>query len=456
MLTGFFNYSLRRRLLVSATILLLVFLGMMGVGLNKAFEQSVLSNAEDALKNQVLLLIANIDIDEGRILVPEVLSEARLSQTESGLFAQINTPNDGSIWQSGSLLGAQLPQLDSVLGGFEFYQRPKVSDGLGWMQAPSLFAITFGGAWETEQGDILFSITLAERTTQYDKRLAQYQQQILIWLVVLGAALLALLLLSLSWALTPLVRVTRQVGEIEQGSRQRFDEDYPLEVSGLTQNLNQLLNFEEQRITRQRQVLGNLAHSLKTPIAVLRGVAYADSNSQVAHEQLASMQNIIDYQLQSASAVGRRRFGSPIDIRKYTQQILDSLQKLHKQKNLLTQMDIADHVVFYGDQGDWMELVGNLLDNAFKWASASVQIEVNNQRLDAHRSATCIVVKDDGAGIDQQLKTTILERGVRLDSQTPGHGLGLHIVKGIVDAYEGELSISDNSPQGTVFQVILN
>jgi len=110
-----------------------------------------------------------------------------------------------------------------------------------------------------------------------------------------------------------------------------------------------------------------------------------------------------------------------------------------------------------------MELAGNLLDNAFKWAKSEVSIRVSNTSLSAavgssasHRLATLLVVEDDGVGIDDELKATILQRGVRLDSQTPGHGLGLHIVKGIVEAYDGELSIEDTQSQGTRFTVKLN
>ena len=450
------NYSLRRRLLVSASLLLIGFLGVMGVVLHNAFKQSVLSNAEDALKNQVLLLMTNIDVIDRQVIVPAVLSEPRLSQADANLFAQIATSSQAPVWQSDSLLGAKLPQLNSQLGEFLFHEKVNIQDGLGWAKKPTLYLMTFGAEWESENGDLPITITVAERTGAYARKLREYRHQIFLWLSILGIALLALLLSLLSWILKPLSKVATQVGEIEQGKRQRFDEEYPNEVSRLTQNLNQLLNFEEQRINRQKDVLGNLAHSLKTPIAVLKGISYSDHNKGEAEQQLAAMQNIIDYQLQGASAVGRRRFASPIGVRKSTQQIIDSLQKLHADKQLKVVMDVADEVAFYGDQGDFMELLGNLLDNAFKWASTEVQVSVSNSDLRSKRSALKIEVADDGVGIDSELKNTILQRGVRLDSQTPGHGLGLHIVKGIVEAYDGQLSIEDNEPNGTVFSVVLN
>lgn len=438
--------------------MLLVFLGTMAVALNRAFEHSVLSNAEDTLRSQALLLMSNVDVVDNKMLVPEVLSEARLSQTDSTLFAQISNADEGVIWRSPSLLGQSLPLMSSVLGEYQF------SDNLEWRPKPKIYSLTLGIEWETEQGDLPFTVQIAEYSASYDKRLARYQRQFGLWLLLLGGVLLVLLLLLLNWAIKPLARVTKQVGEIEQGSRQRFDEDYPQEVSRLTQNLNQLLNFEEQRITRQKEVLGNLAHSLKTPIAVLRGLHYNEVNKETAQQQLTSMQTIIDYQLQSASAVGRRRFAKPLLIKEVTEQTINSLTKLHRDKALNVDIDITNDTVFYGDKGDWMELVGNLLDNAFKWAESQVSIQVQNTALESgaesHRLGLEIMVSDDGAGIDDSLKLKILQRGVRLDSQTPGHGLGLHIVKGIVDAYNGSLDIQHNTineqTKGTRFTVNLN
>ena len=445
-------YSLRRRLLISATLVLLVFLGLMSAGLSKAFEQSVLSNAEDALRNQVLLLIANIDVDGDKIVVPPFLPEARLTQPDSSLFAQIQIDGKGVVWKSRSLLENTLPELDSTLGNFEFYQ------SVDWPNKPEIYSTTLGVEWETDEGELAFTVQLAEHAAAYKTRLARYKRQVAVWLLVLASCLLILLLMLLGWALNPLKRVTRQVGEIEEGSRQRFDEDYPLEVSRLTQNLNQLISSEEQRIGRQKEVLGNLAHSLKTPIAVLTGLKYQSDNEAEVRTQLSSMQNIIDYQLQSASAVGRRRFAKPILVAKPVQQIVSSLSKLHQDKGLQVTVSLDQDLQFFGDQGDWMELAGNLVDNAFKWANQTVSITASKVPLDdgqSHRSGVYLVVEDDGPGINEELKQTILQRGVRLDSQTPGHGLGLHIVKGIVEAYNGDVEITDGENAGTRFCITL-
>ena len=451
-------YSLRRRLLISAALLLLLFLGAMALGLNNVFKQSVLSNAEDGLRNEILLLMSNIDVIEGNIIVPEVLSEPRLSQMDSNLFAQIVDQNQTIIWKSPSLLERDLPLLAHRLGEFVFY------DEVAWPDQAAIYSMTLGVEWETEQGDIPFTVQVSEHSLAYIKRLARYQQTFGLWLVILGVVLLTLLLLLLSWALKPLKKVALQVSEIEAGQRQRFDEDYPLEVNRLTANLNQLLQFDEQRINRQKEVLGNLAHSLKTPIAVLKGLDWHNSkeledNQKEANEQLSTMQNIIDYQLQSASTIGRRHFNKPVEVRSITKQILNSLQKLHKGKDLEVNLECSDQVVFYGDQGDWMELAGNLLDNAFKWTDSQVFVQIQNintNDIGSNRAPVELIVEDNGAGIADDLKHQILQRGVRLDSQTPGHGLGMHIVKGIVEAYNGSLIIDDAKPSGVRFTITLN
>jgi len=429
----------------------------MALALNNAFKKSVLSNAEDGLRNEVLLLISNVDVIDGKIEAPVVFSDPRLSQMDSNLFAQIIDSANQVVWRSPSLLENTLPIVDSRLGEFIFYEKSQ------WAGQPDIYSMTLGLEWETEQGDIPFTIHVSEHSASYLKRLARFQRTFGLGLLVLGALLLALLLALLGWALKPLNKVTRQVSEIEAGQRQRFDEDYPREVSRLTRNLNQLLNSEEQRINRQKEVLGNLAHSLKTPIAVMKGFDWShqnacDANKKEADTQLSTMQNIIDYQLQSASTVGRKRFNKPIEIRSATEQIISSLNKLYKDKQVNVSFECDQRVVFYGDQGDWMELAGNLLENAFKWTNSNIRVKINNVVDDSqsNRSAIFLMVEDDGQGIDALVKEKILQRGVRLDSQTPGHGLGMHIVKGIIEAYDGQIDIEDATPSGVRFSVTLN
>ena len=422
----------------------------MSVALSRAFEQSVLSNAQDALRNQVLLLIGNLEFEEGRVVMPTPIPEPRLSQAESSLFADIRDANGDVLWQSRSLLGEELPAPSSQLGEFQF--RPD----LRWSSQPRLYQMTLGVSWETSQGDVPLVVRVAEHARVYQRRIDDYRQQLLVWLSVLGLALLAILLAVFGWALKPLGRVIRQVGLIETGKRRRFDEDYPEEVNRLTQNLNQLLEHEEKRIEQQKEVLGNLAHSLKTPIAILSGLDYSHQNQVEVDQQLASMRTIIDYQLQSASAVGRTRFARPLAVYGVSQDIMNSLRKLYVDKALTLEFSMPETLQFFGDKGDWMELLGNLTENACKWARKRVSVHIDTApSTDQNRPEIHMVIADDGPGIAADLRETILQRGVRLDSQTPGHGLGMHIVKGIVQAYGGELEIGESQWGGAQISVRL-
>ena len=450
-------YSLKRRLLLLSTVLVVLFLGVMGAGLNSAFEESVIDNAKNSLRNQILLLMSSIEVEGGKVIAPAEVFEPRLLKLDSDLFAQIEepSPQDASslaiVWRSASLLDRDLPSNQSSLGEFMFFPN------LDW-NGDRINVMTLAVEWETTQGTTPFLVKVGESNSEYISRLARYKRQVLIWLSLFGGALIVLLLGMLDWTLKPLERVRRQVAGIEEGDRRRLDEDYPLEVTRLTKNLNNLLDFEEQRIDRQKEVLGNLAHSLKTPIAILKGLDFNSSLKPEVDEQLGSMENIINYQLQSASTIGRRHFSKAISIEEPTQKIVRSLQKLYSTKEIHLQVEIHDGVSFFGDEGDWMEVIGNLCENAFKWCERRISLKIVNlaESDGSRRLPVSIVIQDDGPGINADSKDKILQRGVRLDSQIPGHGLGMHIVKGIVEAYEGSIAISASDyDTGTKFSIIL-
>lgn len=441
--------------------MVVIFLGLMGAALNRAFEESVVDNAKNALRNQILLLISSIEVDQGNVMPPIGVSEPRLLQPDSDLFAQIEVPSAQPsqeesvdsiiVWRSASLLDRDLPLNDGSMGEFKFLSNQQ------W-NGERINLMTLAVEWETESGMTPFMVRVGESNQTYIKRLARYKNQVLVWLSLFGGALIVLLLGMLGWTLKPLERVRKQVADIEEGDRHRLDEDYPLEVTRLTKNLNKLLDYEEQRIDRQKEVLGNLAHSLKTPIAILKGFDFSPSVKSEVVEQLGSMENIINYQLQSASTVGRRHFSKAIKINEPTQKLVRSLQKLHSTKEIDVEIEIPKGTVFFGDEGDWMEVVGNLIENAFKWCEQRISITIINSEEvhGSRRLPISVVVQDDGPGIDADSRDKILQRGVRLDSQTPGHGLGMHIVKGIVQAYDGSIDVSESDfGEGTKISITL-
>ena len=447
------NYSLRQRLLVSASFILFCFLSFAGIALYKSFQNSVLTSAEYALRGHLFVLMSVIDVQDNELIVPAVLPDSRFAQINSGLYAQITDQKGRLLWQSFSLGEGELAGLTAVLGQFKLFENIVANQDISKVHAMSL-----GVSWQLEDDTTMpLNLYVAESVMPYQKRMLQYRKTLWLWLGGLGLMLLLLQFALLIWSTKPLSRMVQQISDIEQGKRKRFDNDYPLEVKKLTNSLNKLLAHEERQIEHQRNVLGNLAHSLKTPIAVLRGMWEGNKQgSEQAFKHLDSISDIIDYQLHRASAVGRRHFVEPIFCKPEIDRLIQSLKKVHKSKKITVDIVGSNQVLFYGEQGDLLEMVGNLLENAFKWCESSVKVEFSNMRIsDEVRPALQVIVTDDGKGIEEKKRDLILKRGVRADTLEPGHGIGLAIVKEIVDAYEGELSIEANQPNGTRFIVIL-
>jgi two-component system sensor histidine kinase PhoQ len=267
----------------------------------------------------------------------------------------------------------------------------------------------------------------------------------------MAAAALLALLAALAWGLRPLRTVAAEVRAIESGAQQRLTRDYPKELKHLTDNINALLLHEHAQQVRYKNALGDLAHSLKTPLAVLRGIGDSvGEQSPTLNEQIDRMDNIVQYQLQRAATTGRSALTTPIPLRPTLERLLTTLHKVYRDKGVTVELALQEAVAFRGDEGDLMELLGNLLDNAFKWAAGTVRISAH-----ASRSVLELCVEDDGPGIEDAQAAQVLQRGVRLDENTPGHGIGLPMVRDIVEAYEGRLTIKRSDRGGARIAIFL-
>jgi two-component system sensor histidine kinase PhoQ len=267
----------------------------------------------------------------------------------------------------------------------------------------------------------------------------------------------------LRWSLTPLRRVASDMARVEHGDSAHLDSQYPQELVGLTDRINAFIASEREQRTRYRHTLADLAHSLKTPLAVIRSQVESPMDGDDAARrtgvlaQVRRMDELVAYQLSRAATSGRQTFASAVPIAGHAEDLVRSLEKVYAAKNLLCEFDIDDGAVFYGEQGDLLELMGNLLENAFKWAGHRVLLVVRQQPLPGHsRAGLRLSVEDDGPGIAADQVEKVLQRGVRGDERVQGHGIGLSIVQDIVHAYKGELVV-DHSPEfgGARFSVTL-
>lgn len=435
---------------MAASAVLVVFLGLTGMALDRAFRESALNAVQDRLQAQVYLLLgaAELSPSNNRLTVPDSLPEARYSTPGSGLYAAVTARGGQPVWQSRSMIGWDIPFPQPAHPG------ESVFEAVASVQGARLFALSFMVLWQTEAGPgQRYTFHVAESRDIFANQVAGFRKSLWVWLGVATLVLLGVQGATLRWSLSPLRQVARELMEIEAGLRTELTTGYPKEIQHLTGNLNALVHQNQRRLTRYRNALGDLAHSLKTPLAVLSGAIEDLQTSQVSkrtiEEQIGQLGQTVEYQLQRAAASGRTPLHVPVSVAPCARKVVDSLAKVYRDKRLRCELDVASDAEFYGDQGDLFEVLGNLVDNAFKWARSRVIVCARPVTHGLDRGSGLVLeIQDDGPGIAQGELRSILHRGVRADPYTPGHGIGLAVVRDMVeDVYQGTLEI-DRGPLG--------
>lgn len=436
--------SLTSRLTLAASLVLATCLGLAGYALDRAFRDAAENAVRERLQAHIYGLLAAADLDpRGNIELPPSLPEERYQRPGSGLYAQV-TRSDGTVaWQSPSQLGRDLPTMATVATGDWRFER----------HASGLFMLGLGVVWDMNNKSFAYTFGVSEEPTAYLAQVSSFRQGLWIWFAALAAGLLIAQLFVLRWGLKPLRHAEHDLAAVEAGAQEALTGQYPRELRGLTDNLNALLRTERGRLARYRDALADLAHSLKTPLAVLRGAGQAqDANDdaelrQVLREQTERMSQIVDYQLQRAATSGRSALLAPVAVAPLLQRIVKSLEKVYAARGFTFAVAIPADLQFRCDEADLMELSGNLLDNACKFARHNIHIQAASQRTDSGSRLT-LQIEDDGPGIAPAQREAVLSRGVRTDSSVPGQGIGLAVVRDIVQAYGGQIEIGQSETLG--------
>jgi two-component system sensor histidine kinase PhoQ len=265
-----------------------------------------------------------------------------------------------------------------------------------------------------------------------------------------GATLFFILaqLLALGWGLRPLLVMQREVRELEQGTRSELSNEYPVELSGLAENLQRFASHEAQQRVRYRQALDNLAHSLKTPLSVLRNALVEVAiDKGLVKDQIDRMQDPVSRQLARVVVAAPVMLSAQIDVAHAARQLVRTLEVAFPKVDLL--LEFHTHPKLRIDEGDLLEILGNIIENACKYSKYSVCISVDQvSAAQANEAGIVITIEDDGPGIPNAMREDVLSRGLRLDTQVAGQGIGLAVAKELVTLYEGRLSISDSELGG--------
>ncbi|MEO6624346.1 MAG: ATP-binding protein [Burkholderiaceae bacterium] len=437
--------SIRARLIVGATLVLVAFVVAAGWAVQRAHADSVRAARLAQLQSTVYLLLAGAELEaSGALVMPTAFPEPRLSLPGSGLYASVRNLARAEEWRSPSAIAISPPFQREVAVGQWRYETPTSADGRGWL------AVGYGVNWSEGGRSVPLVVSVLEDRAAFDREVAVFERTV--WTSLGGAALLLLLsqAVLLQWGLAPLRRVAQEIRRIEHGEQAEVVQHYPTEIAALTDNLNTLIRQERVRQTRYKEALSFLAHSLKTPLAVLRGaLSEPERLNTTVDEQVTRMDAIVQHQLGRAAASGAARFAPYLRLQPIVARIRDALAKVHAAKGTEFSLSCADDLEWRMDEGDAFELLGNVMDNAAKWAAHRVSVTLTR---DAQGLA--IRVDDDGRGFGEDT-SALLKMHVRADEKTPGHGVGLAVVNDLVFSHQGTLTLGRSNWGGGRVDILL-
>jgi len=436
--------SIFSRLILATAFVLVIFFGFIDFAAHQFFSERVASAKQAELKLHGFVLLSAAGIDDDGIFFPEPISEDRFNKKASGLLGVISNNQGQIIWQSDS-------SLEIALSKQMYYSQ--IGQGQSeFQETPDYYIYHRAVNWEVGNIQQVIIFSVIEDKTPALAEVNTYRNQLRRWFLAPSIALLVVLMLTLRFGINPLSTLAKSLKRIEQGQDTKLDENYPRELQAVTKNINELILAERQQRDRYQKTLANLAHSIKTPLAVMQNNldsrSVSSEDDKVIEEQVQRIDEIVQHQLQRAVITKPHTLTEPVPVLQCSNELIKALSKVYSDKNIQFNKSIDHDAFFKGDKRDLMEVLGNLLDNACKACVNTIHIKsyIGNNFL-------LIEIEDDGPGIPDALKDKVLLRGTRTDTSHPGQGLGLDTVAEIVDSYQGQISIEDSEIGGARFKL---
>ncbi len=438
--------SLRLRLLIMAAMAMTLAVVIAGFGLVALFDRHVERRVDAELETYLRQLAGGVVINaDNSIHIDRPLADPRFSEPYSGLYWQIQDDERGLLLRSRSLWDKQLSLPPDPLDAGIVHRHE--------LEGPENTRLTVRErqvVYPSPTGPRRLRVAVGLDRRDLDRARQAFAAEIAPSLALLTVVLLTAVWVQVGIGLKPLDALRRGVQAVSSGARRRLDGAYPDEVMPLVQEVNDLLRAQDETIERARVRAADLAHGLKTPLTVLAADAQrlrekGEVEISAEIDELAgTMQRHVDRELVRARIdVGRRVARVPISVRSVADRVVGTLRRTPKGEALRWSLSVPDNCQAAIDADDLAELVGNLLDNACKWASHQVCLTV-----DQDTAQTRIIVEDDGPGVPREKIGELGQRGIRLDERVQGSGQGLAIVSDIIAAYGGQLVISNKEPHG--------
>lgn len=430
--------TLAFRLVAGAALLCTIILAVAGFGLSSVFQDTLRRSFDARLQTLLEALVAVTEVDvAGQLVLTRAPGEPQFDQPYSGWYWQVE--------------GGSIPLLRSRSLWDQALSTDPLPNGGGVSRATlpgpdgkTLRVLARRISLPNASGAFVFRV--AGDLAEVEDEVARFDR-ILVWsLGILALGLVAGTFLQVHFGLLPLDRVQRALSDIRRGRTDRLEGRYPGEIEPLVNELNALLDHNAAIVDRARTHVGNLAHALKTPLSVLANEAAAgtDPLAETVQRQTMRMRRQVDHYLARARAAATSGvLGARTPVAPVADDLGRTLLRIYVDRAIDFEPLCPQDAQFRGERQDLEEMVGNLLDNAFKWARSKVRLQV-----DAIDGRLTVRVEDDGSGIAAGEADRLLQRGERLDEQVPGSGLGLAIVRDIAELYGGSIALQASSLGG--------
>ena len=462
--------SIAARLFFASVFILPLFLGFTGVFLDRVFQSTLIGAEKARLRSHIYLLFSAAELnerplkkaDKNKLQMPPALIDSEFERINSGLYAYIFDEKKELIWSSNSAALQTPPNYDSVAAKFKVGE---ISDTNIVLNGERSFVAHYDVLWEdSKKKEHPFRFVVVHDSEDFVEQKRHYRNQLLQWLSAVGILLLLAQTTVVRWGLQPLRKLAIALNAMHSGESRDIEGDHPYELEEVVVSLNQVLAREQGLRQRYRNSLSDLAHSLKTPLAVLQSRLNHESPDtelqSLVQEQTQRMNQVVTYQLQRAVASQQQGSTSRVALAPVVQRLVNALQKVYAQKSIQCTLQLDEHIQFAGDEQDLMEFAGNIIENAFKYGHKRVSISTYVKQDTVFNKTGApryfiLSVADDGPGIPADERERISERGHRLDTSIPGQGIGLAVAADIIGSYDGKISIQTSQWNGAEFNIQL-
>lgn len=442
--------SLAFRLIASAALWSAVALLVAGVILSSLYSRTVERGFDERLSVYLRTLVGSLAQQSPPASAdPGNLGEPRFELTFSGWYWQVREPGGGPVVLASRSLFTDTLDIGRATGIGNL-------DGMtsGALDGPDDQALRVLARTVDFDPEHRYEVLVAGDAGEVGDQIAAFRWSVVLTLAALGVGLVLATTAQIRWGLMPLDNVRRGLAALRSGKETRFEGPFPVEIQPLAKELNALLESNQQIIERARTQVGNLAHALKTPLSVITNEARAGNGplADKVTEQAELMRTQVNHYLERARIAARAKvIGAATEVEPVVDGIVRAMARIHEDRNLDIGAEVAAGTLFRGEKQDLEEIVGNLVDNACKWARTEVAVTVTVSQVapadDETPGRLTLIVDDDGPGLTEAERSEAMRRGRRLDETKPGSGLGLSIVTELVGLYEGRFRL-DRSPSG--------